>query len=236
MTTRRFRCAQTLVLTGWLLAQSYALAQIAPDQLPMYGGMDRAKVHALKAADDQLIAETTARFGSARKASDAFVNSGFSSYQKNDFAVAMRRFNQAWLIDPTHPDVYWGFASVLQDKQDYCGAKEMLTKAISLNPPDFVGIYSDAGRVFTLCAVHNKDLSQVNKDEIFTLADRYYLIAEQKEPNKGYVYSSKATAFYWRGEYSEAWSMVKKAKSLRADVPAKFESMLRAKMPEPLDR
>ena len=55
-----------------------AEGQTPIDQVPMYGGMDRAAVPELKAADEKLIADTTSHFGTREKASAAFWRDGDS--------------------------------------------------------------------------------------------------------------------------------------------------------------
>src|SRR5690242_16215311 len=81
------------------------------DQVPMYGGMDRQSVPELRRADEALIAGASASFGSREKAAVAWAEQGFRFYKANENDKAMRRFNQAWLLDPKCPDVYWGFGS-----------------------------------------------------------------------------------------------------------------------------
>lgn len=45
-----------------------------------------------------------------------WVNRGFRVEQEGQLGMAMRRFNQAWLLNPKHPEVYAGFASVQHDQ------------------------------------------------------------------------------------------------------------------------
>jgi tetratricopeptide (TPR) repeat protein len=208
------------------------------DQLPMYGGMNREAEPSLKEADRQLIEGAIKEFGSRESASAGFANIGFGYYYRNEFDEAMRRFNQAWLLNPRSPDVYWGFASVLHDQQKYCEAKEMIDKALALNPPENRGFYPDAGRMYTLCAISNATLSEKDKERLIEESERLYRKAEEIEPDKAYLYLSWATAYYWRGQYEDAWKMVEKhreagGKTLPDDH---FVSMLRAKMPEPVQK
>jgi Tfp pilus assembly protein PilF len=207
--------------------------KIPIDQVPMYGGMDRSTIPELKAADEKLIADTTNHYGTREKASTAFVNNGFAYYQRDDLANAMRRFNQAWLLNPQNPEVYAGFGSVLHDKGRNCEAMQMMEKAIALNPPTFQGIYPDAARIITLCAVSDKDLSAEAKLKLLERSESLYKKAEEIEPNKRYVYGSWATAYYWRGKYSDAWAMVTKERAAGGKPNEKFLELLREKMPEP---
>ena len=224
----------SLLALLWLTVVQLASGQPVPiDQAPMYGGMDRNAVPELKGADERLISDTTKHYGSRQKASAAFIGNGFAYYQRDDLENAMRRFNQAWLLDPDNPEAYWGFASVLMDRGKHCDAMGMIDRALSLTPPTYQGFYPDAGRIVTLCAASDKTLSAEAKTQLFARSDAFYKEAENAEPNKAYLYSSWATAYYWRDQYAEAWSMVKKSQALGGHLPEKFMSMLRAKMAEP---
>lgn len=75
----------------------------------MYGGMDKTTIPVLKAVDEKFITDTTNHYGTREKASAALVNNGFEYCQRNDLANAIRRFNQAWLLDPKNPEVYVGY-------------------------------------------------------------------------------------------------------------------------------
>lgn len=234
MCHRAILLAATLLLS--LSTSLRADGQVPIDQVPMYGGMDRSAIPELKAADEKLIADTTNHYGTREKASAAFVGNGFVYYQRDDLANAMRRFNQAWLLDPKNPEVYAGFGSVLHDKGKNCEAMQMMERAIALNPPTFQGIYPDAARMVALCAVSDKDLTAEARTQLFERSESLYKRGEELEPNKRYVYGSWATAYYWRGQYAEAWAMVAKERAAGGKPGEKFLGLLRDKMPEPAPR
>ena len=227
-----------LAILSFVLAscatQAPSDGKIPIDQVPMYGGMDRDAVPELKAADEKLIEGTTKEFKSRETAGAAFIERGFRLYQQDDLSGAMRRFNQAWLLSPENPEVYAGFASVLHDQGKVCEAREMMDKALALNPPAFKGIYPDAGRVFALCAVSNKALSPETKVEMLIRSENLFRKAEEVEPNKSYVYGTWATAYYWREKYAEAWSMVAKERAAGGEPSETFLRLLQAKMAEPV--
>jgi len=202
------------------------------DEVPMYGGLDRSQYPDLRAADEKLIADTTRHYGSREKASEAFVRNGFAYYGRDDLANAMRRFNQAWLLDPNNPEVYFGFGAVLHDAGKYCVASIQFDKAASFGRY-IQDMLPDFARVLVLCAVKDKSLSESAKKAMFDRADSLYGEALSKEPNKGYVHASMSSAFYWREKYSEAWRAVKDARASGGRVPEQFLRMLRDKMPEP---
>jgi tetratricopeptide (TPR) repeat protein len=205
------------------------------DQEPMYGGMDRQSVPELKAADEKLIADASKGFGNRERASDAFVDQGVRYYQGDNLSMGMKRFNQAWLLNPSNPNVFWGFAIVYHDEGNNCKAKEMIDRSISLNLSKPIAL-ADGGRIYTLCGVSDKTLDEKTKTQYFTKSEDLYKKAISVSPNNDYIYGSWATAYYWRGDYARSWEMVAKARSLGFTFPGQFINLLRQKMPEPKTR
>jgi len=199
----------------------------------MYGGLDRTSNPNLKRIDDQFIADVTKQFGSREKASDLFVEQGIRFYSSDNYAKAMRRFNQAWLLNPDNPDAYWGFAMVYHDKQQLCEAQKMIDIAVDHGLRKPIAL-ADAGRVITLCASHSNDLSNDDRNIEYARSESMYKKAIAEAPKNDYILSSWATAYYWRGNYAQSWKMVEEARSVGAIFPGKFIEMLRARMPEPL--
>ncbi|MBI2727788.1 MAG: hypothetical protein HYX42_16220 [Polaromonas sp.] len=209
-----------------------AFAQPA-DQLPGYRGLDRSANPALRAADEKLIFDTVRQYGSRERASAAFVENGFTFYGRDDLENAMRRFNQAWILAPDNPEVYFGFAVVLHDKGKNCDSVQQFEKALSFNR--YVrGMAPDAARVMALCAVDDQKMSQEDRERLLARSDSLYAEALAREPEKGYVHASMATAYYWRGMYAQAWSSVKLARATGGRLPDQFLRFLREKMPEPV--
>ncbi|MNX75925.1 hypothetical protein D3C86_1074160 [compost metagenome] len=220
-----------LWLTG-CVAPAPVPPQARVDELPMYGRINRSGL-ATKAADDKWVADVTQAYGSRAQAARIWVEQGYRFYQADQLGMAMRRFNQAWLLDPANPEVYTGFAAVLHDQGKYCQAMGMMDKALSHDPPSFQGIYADAGRIAARCAAEDKTLPPEARVAATSRSDEWYRKGEALEPDKGYLYASWATAYYWRGQYGEAWAMVVKSRAAGGAPGAKFMDMLRAKMAEP---
>lgn len=220
-----------LSLSG-CVATAPVAQQPRADEIPMYGGVDRS-APAVKAADDKLIADATSAFGSRASAAQAWVEQGFRFYQADQLGMATRRFNQAWLMNPDNPGVYTGFAAVLHDQDRFCDAMKMMEKALVLKPPSFRGIYADAGRIAARCAAQDPTLTGPERAAMIARLDALYRNGERVEPDKGYLYYSWATAYYWNGQYADAWTMVAKARQAGGRGNPQFLEMLRAKMPEP---
>jgi tetratricopeptide (TPR) repeat protein len=204
------------------------------DEVPMYGGMDRSKYKKLKKGDKKFILGVTKEFGSKEIASKVFVDIGFKLYIENNLKKAMQRFNQAWLLNPNNPAVYAGFASVLHDQGKNCESMNLMITALNKNPPNNQGIYPDAGRIFTLCAMSNNKLTDTEKILMLEESEKLFQKAEQLEQNKAYVFGVWATAYYWQGKYQKAWDMVNKQRNLGDQPTNKFLALLSAKFKEPI--
>jgi Tfp pilus assembly protein PilF len=128
------------LLAGAALAHSYPL-----NEQPMFGG--QPKTPEMLAADQQLFASTE-KFGYTRaQGSDKSVQLGWQYlFQKHDIATAMKRFNQAWLLDPDNGDVFHGFALLVMSRDhDAVQAASLFEQGIA-KPRQSPGIYLDYGR------------------------------------------------------------------------------------------
>ena len=206
------------------------------DQLPMYGGLDRQSIPELKAADEKLIADTTAEFGTREKASEIFVEQGIRYYWEKNYATAMRRFNQAWLLNLKNPNVFWGFAVVYHDQEKICEAKDMIDRALSLGLSKPIAL-ADAGRIYTLCASFSETpFDAATKKQLFSKSEDLFRRADAASPNNDYIYGLWASAHYWQGEYAKAWEKVERMRGAGGTPPGAFINLLREKMPEPKSR
>ncbi|MFZ5563836.1 MAG: tetratricopeptide repeat protein [Thermodesulfobacteriota bacterium] len=224
----------TSLLVGCVTSRDPMTGGQPIDQIPMYGGMNRQEIPELKIADQRFISDVSEGFnGDLKKAASYWIDIGFEYYKKNDLANAMRRFNQAWLLDAENPEVYWGFSSVLSDKQDFCEARKMadiaLSKGLSKN-----GFLADAAIIYTGCALTNLRLSGEEKNGYLKQSEELFLRAYQQDENKGYVLVHWARARYAQGDYAGAWEKVKEQRKAGGTAPTEmFLSNLKQKMSEP---
>lgn len=85
-----------------------------PNQVPMFGGV--RKNEAMIASDKAFLAKARELAASDAEAVEMSIVLGFRYFSKRDMATAMKRFNQAWLIDPQRGDIYHGFARILIER------------------------------------------------------------------------------------------------------------------------
>jgi tetratricopeptide (TPR) repeat protein len=227
-------CVLLILLSGGASVTPALGQRLQMDQLPMYGGITRSEVPELKEADEKFIADVTAKFGTREKASAAWVEQGFRFYQQDRLDMAMRRFNQAWLLNPENPEVYSGFASVLSDQGRYCEAQKHLD--IGFSKGSFQdGFLPDAALIYSICAIEGRNVDASAKQASFKKADELLekALASSTAP-KSYTLTQWAKVLFVRGDYRGSWTKVSEHRNtIGRDVDARFLRELRAKMPEP---
>jgi tetratricopeptide (TPR) repeat protein len=225
--------ARILVFIGLLtLAPAVRADRIPIDQVPMYGPMDRSKIPYLKKADEDLVRNGIKGFGSREKAAEAWFSVGLKYYRNDDLANAMRRFNQAWLLNPADPRPFWGFAMVRHDQGKAIEAEKYMARAFELGFREAVFL-TDYGRVCTVITIEDPKLSVEAKAAYLKKSDEMYALSEQIDAKDEYLYGSWSTALFWRGDYPAAWEKVRRQRALGGQPGQKFLKLLSEKMSEP---
>src|SRR5262245_19428952 len=101
--------------------------------LPRYGHLPRSEQE-LKAYADfikQMLALPD--FKTRREASDHLIHLGFQYYYRPDFKTAMYRFNQAYLLDSTNTDIFWGYGAIYMAFGQYELAKRQYDEGLAID-------------------------------------------------------------------------------------------------------
>lgn len=88
---------------------SCAVSSGGMNEIPEYGHLE--KTSDLKEADREFIKMAREQYGDS--ASCVYAQYGWNSIRNHQARVAIRRFNQSWLLDSTSYKPYWGFAVAL---------------------------------------------------------------------------------------------------------------------------
>jgi len=99
--------------------------------LPKYGYITKSEGQ-IK-ADQEFINLALEKDSTNRKASAHLVQIGFN-YLYRDIKTAMYRFNQAYLLDSTNTDIYWGYGGVYMILGEYEKAKQQYLEGLFINP------------------------------------------------------------------------------------------------------
>ena len=105
--------------------------EVPINERPMYGNVPFTPK--VQKANEQFIKETE-QLGSKEYGAEQMVRLALDFYHKGDLAMAMKRYNQAWLLNPNNADIYFGFARIAEKKNNLDEAIDMYTRAIKLNP------------------------------------------------------------------------------------------------------
>jgi hypothetical protein len=223
------------MVAAWLAACAPMSRQPAlpPDQLPMYGSMDRAADAKLKRVDEALIESATREFGSRQAASQHFVETGFRYLSEDQLDVAMRDFNRGWLLNPENPGVYYGFMRVLSGRFEYCEAYRVSERAFEYGFGMKAEVLADAGGDAARCARSDTTLDEATKLAFTRRYSELYTQALQLHSNDAYVYLSWAGTSFFLDDYATAWRYVKLARQNGGEPPKFLLQMLTEKMPEP---
>jgi tetratricopeptide (TPR) repeat protein len=180
--------------------------------------------------------ETSTGFGGDRETdSVAWFYEGDKYMRYGDLDYAMRRYIQAWLLNPDSYGPYWGFARVAEARQKFDEAFKYFEKAMQLINDKYQkpALVCDIG-----IAYHNR--ANAIKDDPQEQA-RYFDLANQKfrestaiDPSYPESWEAWAFSLYHQGKYGEAWEKIKKAQALGPNIVSEdFLKKLRDKMTEP---
>jgi hypothetical protein len=116
---------------GWmpyeLLIKNNHATDYPINELPMYGNRDKTAEQ--KRADEKYI-ETMTKDGSSRvDAANTVAKVAWNSYYAGNKSTAIKRFNQAWLLDPENQLALWGFAAISFDRNQVDEALEYFQMA-----------------------------------------------------------------------------------------------------------
>nr|WP_315229474.1 hypothetical protein [uncultured Albidiferax sp.] len=196
-------------------------------QLAKYGGIARNAEQ--READEEFLKSVDFDFpGDRKKASEEFVKWGWDYIRQRDLVSAMRRFNQAWLLDSTSGTALWGMASVLGLKGEHAAAVALYGEA-DLTQSSNKNFSADYAMTLGVSGKLLRDPSLVQKSYA-----RFAKTFERDSQHVGNLHNWAMTLYY-NEAYSEAWDKVKLAESIPIgkSFDPKFIEALTAKMPRP---
>ena len=147
------------------------------------------------------------------------VERGWQYFNRGDVETALKRFNQARIIDKEFAPAYFGTAYVLSTQGNLDKAIGFYEKTITLEP-EFPHSYSNLGLALIYQGKMGAAFKHLNK-------------AIELVPNDGDVNVNMAVWHYEAGQYAKAWKHVKAAVKYGANVNNAFIKDLSLKMVEP---
>ena len=212
---------------------SLTVAQAGNSNLmPKYGNLPKSDDE--KAVDNRFIEEMERQFDHDRnKAAQAVAQRGWEIFRSGDAVTAIKRFNQAWLLDPKNVLALWGMATVSASRNDLKTAVPLFLEAQSFKAKAFrdedVNLNVDCAKAMSMLAVQSKDASMMK--EAMARFDRLAMDAPRHPMN----WQNWAIALYFTGDYAGAWEKLAKMEALGLPQKADpgFIDALSQKMPRP---
>lgn len=218
------------VLLALLLAVGFVPQVVFGQDLslaPKYGLLP--KTDAQKNADAIFLADMDKRYkGNRKKAAEDMALRGWQFLRLGDLLVAMRRFNQAWLLDSSNEKALWGMAAIEAEAEEYDDSLDLFAEAERLVGDD-INFSVDYAKTMGFAGAQGKNEERL-KDAYARFAGIY-----KKAPKNTLNLENWAKTLFLAGDYAEAWKKVKLAEATpgRADLDPRFLEALQSKMPRP---
>lgn len=205
---------------------SYAYAE-ANSLLPKYGPSPKSE--AQKTSDQKFIAEIDKQYqGDRKKGASEIAMRGWQLLRQGDQATAMRRFNQAWLLDNTNGQALWGMGAVWSIQGHSLAALALFLEA-KQQVGDDIDFSVDYAKTLGIAGAESKSAKIL--ESAFVLFQQVYDRAPQHTINL----QNWAVTHFYVGNYAEAWKKIKLAEATprRTDIDPRFIAALQEKMPRP---
>jgi tetratricopeptide (TPR) repeat protein len=217
-----------LLTTLLILCAAFAWADDR-NLLPKYGSLPRTDWQ--KAADEKFISGVDEEYhGNRNKASDDMAARGWEYLAAGNLTDAMRRFNQAWLLNNSNGTALWGMAAIEANSGKFNESLKLFAEAEKY-VGDQINFSVDYALMLGTAGVQLKDKALLK--EAFGRFERNY----QKAPQNTKNLQSWAFTLFSLGRYPEAWSKVKLAEATpnKAALSPQFLETLQSRMPRPKD-
>lgn len=112
-----------IILIFLSLTCGHVWAERPENEMPMYGGDHPSLVESEPP-------KTVKEKADYKKWSREISQLGWEYFYKSDADTAIKRFNQAWLFDPTNPEVWWGFGVIMGKRGETEGQDKLVIEAI----------------------------------------------------------------------------------------------------------
>lgn len=218
------------ILFYFLSISAHADDEVFPSEQPMYGNFKRSEIE--MAVDRELVQKAIALAGSEEKALKQTIDLAWKYYKAGDFKSAIKRFNQAWLIDSSNAEVYFGFGMLLSERGDLQQAVTMYHKTLEINPSHHLAVVN-LGRAYTLWASQIADFDKNKADSFFEKAEPLFRKGIELDTiceNCGYTYFHWAEWLIIDEQYGEAAEKIKLSESHGWSVPEEFKRMVSEKL------
>lgn len=190
------------------------MAETDVSLLPEYGNVERTEK---QIKSDKIFREDILDYykGDTIAASKKMSDLGFTYlYDKGDFKTAMRRFNQAFMLNKKNPDTYYGFGSIYFYLGAMDRARAQFDKGLEMNP-EHSAMLTDYGTTYLGDYYRSIEEKPSNSTLYLNKANTYLRKSyEIDQKNSNTIYKLSIIKMYL-GKCKEAKSLLKKAEKLK---------------------
>ena len=216
------------VLLALVLPFAFNIAHAQDTSLqPKYGSTSKSAPQL--AADEMFIASIDEHYkGNHAKAAADVSARGWQLLRAGNVNDAMRRFNQAWLLDHSNGVALWGMAAIQSNTSNTQESLKLFAEA-ERSIGDDIDFSVDHAKTLGIAGAEMKSDSLLN--DAFTRFAQLH----QKAPQHVLNLQNWAITLFYIGNYAEAWKKIRLAEAAprRADLDHAFIAALQGKMPRP---
>ena len=196
--------------------------------LPKYGLTPKNAEQ--RAVDDKFIASIDQEYhGDRKKAAKEMAERGWYLLRQGDSATAMKRFNQAWLLDAENGSALWGMAALRGQASMFAESLQLFGEAEQFVGDDDMDFMADYAKVIAFAGLQEKD------DGLVKNALARFAFIHDRAPNHTMNLQNWAITLYFLGDYQAAWEKIGLAMATpgQAELNRAFIDKLQRKMPHP---
>lgn len=125
---------KTFLFIIYLISASNLFAE-AINELALFG--EQTKTAEEKQMDQEFIEQSIrAANGDSKAAVQQLLNVAWKEISKRNFVLAIKRFNQAYLLEPDNYEIFWGLAAATSAQHKYRDSEKLFKRAMELHPND----------------------------------------------------------------------------------------------------
>jgi tetratricopeptide (TPR) repeat protein len=118
-----------VLVTGMVFSSTCSHGQKVDNARPMFGEFPKSDEY--QKIDDDFRRSVLKQFKTIDSAVFVQIDNAWRYFYHNDLKTAMKRFNQAWLLNPEFADSYFGFAALLDMQDNRSEAERFYKMALS---------------------------------------------------------------------------------------------------------
>ena len=238
----RSLCGFFLLVFLFGCSPSGGAEKIPPEEIPMYGYDKRTIPPEEQEIHDVFIREIIAASGSREAAIHDTLYQAWKQYRAGDRKAAMKRLNQAWLLDPNNAEVFLGFALLVPEKDTVDKAIAFCREALSRDPQHSLVMANLAVlyiRKATKLIQQHDNIRETEYRACLNEAENLLQKALQLTPSDddkkmvGYLYYKWAVVLAMREDFKGAWEKVHLSQTHGGQIDPGFIENLSRRRLEP---